>query len=428
MLKKLLCICLLLLALCGLSVAASAAGIRVALVSGQYTAEISCDDEFTVVDNAAGTETSVPKGRYFLNAADGRLTLDKFTFGRSIAIRASEGKAAPEINKRSYAGQITASIDGDKLLVRNTVDLEEYIESVLPAKTMPIWPDEAIKAQAVAARSYAWYMMVHSRGKAYDIAATDSELPYQGIGSEKTAISKFVQATAGQVLADGSGSAVRAVTTYSSGGKTESAAAAFGTAYSYLPSVTDYDSDSPDYTWEYTVAPALLQNFLEQRGYVIGKLASVRLSPMDEPGSDRSATGRVRHIIFSGDAGTVQLTGSELKEMMSLNSTWFDVETGTPVPDTLKVPIENYYGMEIGSKDIDIKVNEDNKPVWKNLIRSYHLISGGKDEKIIFHGRGKGSGVGLSMWGARGMVNANEKTTYRQILSHYYPGTYITRL
>lgn len=427
MLKKLIYICLL-LAVCGVGSAAAAADIRVALVSGQYTAEISCDDEFAVVDNITGAATIVPKGRYFLNAAEGRLTLDKFTFGRSIAIRGSEGKAAPEINKRRYAGQITASIDGDKLLVRNVVDLEEYVKSVLPAKTMPIWPDEAIKAQAVAARSYAWYMIAGSGGKAYDVAAMDKELSYQGINSEKTAISKFVQATAGQVLADGSGSPVMAVTTSSSGGRTESAAAALDIAYSYLPSVADYDSDSPDYTWDYSITPALLQNFLEQRGYAVGRLASVRLSPMDEPGSDRSATGRVRYITFSGDAGAVQITGSELKDMLSLNSTLFDVETGTPVPDTLKVPIENYYGMEIGSKDIDIKVNEDNKPVWKNLIRSYHLISGGREEKIIFHGRGKGSGVGLSMWGARGMANANGKTTYRQILSHYYPGTYITRL
>lgn len=428
MLKKLLCICLVMLAVCGMGSAAAAADIRVALVSGQYTAEISCDDEFIVTDNANGQSVNVPKGRYFLNIADGKLTLENFTFGSAITISASEGKVLPEINKRQYAGRVTASIDGGRLLVRNIVDLEEYVESVLPAKTMPIWPDEAIKAQAVAARSYAWYMMNNSGGKAYDIAATDQELTYQGLGSEKDAISKFVRSTAGQVLADGSGSQVMAVTTSSSGGKTASSLEAFGTARSYLTSVTDYDSDSPDYDWEYSIAPALLQNFLEQRGHVVGKLASVRLSPIDDPGSDRSATGRVRYVIFSGDAGTVQITGSELRELLSLNSTLFDVETGTPTPETLKVPIENYYGMEIGSKDIDIKVNEDNKPVWKNLVRSYHLIGGGKDEKIIFYGHGKGSGVGLSMWGARGMVNANGKTTYRQILSHYYPGTYITRL
>lgn len=83
--------------------------------------------------------------------------------------------------------------------------------------------------------------------------------------------------------------------------------------------------------------------------------------------------------------------------------------------------------MEIGSKDIGIKVNESKKPVWKNLVRSYHLLGGGKEEKIIFHGKGKGSGLGLSAWGARGMANADAKATYKTILAHYYPGTQLVR-
>ena len=103
------------------------------------------------------------------------------------------------------------------------------------------------------------------------------------------------------------------------------------------------------------------------------------------------------------------------------------LETGTPVPETLKVPIEDYYGMEIGSKDIDIKVNESKKPVWKNLVRSYHLLGGGKEEKIIFHGKGKGYGLGLSAWGARGLANADAKATYKTILMHYYPGAKLVR-
>lgn len=72
-----------------------------------------------------------------------------------------------------------------------------------------------------------------------------------------------------------------------------------------------------------------------------------------------------------------------------MNSTLFDIETGTPVPETLKVPIEDHYGMEIGSKDIGIKVNESKKPVWKNLVRSYHLLGGGKEEKLFSAVRAK---------------------------------------
>ena len=236
-------------------------------------------------------------------------------------------------------------------------------------------------------------------------------------------MTKLITATRGQYLADSSGRAIEAVTTSSSGGRTESAAQLWGYPVSYLQSVEDYDSDSPESTWEYRATPAVLEGLLAQRGYAVGKLASIRLSPLDEKGVDRTDTGRVKYLILSGASGTAKVSGSELAEMLGLSSTLFDLETGTPAPETLNVPIENYYGMEIGSKDIDIKVKEDGKPVWKNLVRSYHMLGGGKDEKIIFHGKGKGDGLGLSAWGARGMANSNAKLTYRDILRHYYPQT-----
>ena len=279
----------------------------------------------------------------------------------------------------------------------------------------------------MAARSYALYHKGLSRGKQYDLTANDRELPYEGTGPriEKASITKLIGATRGQYLVDAQGLPVEAVTTSSSGGATEAAKAAWGRDVPYLQSVADYDSDSPDYKWEHRATPALLEGQLAQRGYTVGKLQSLRLSPLDTPDEDRTATGRVRYLILAGSAGTVKISGAELAELIGLKSTLFDLETGTPPPETLKVPIEDRYGFEVGSKDIDIKVKEDERPVWNKLLRSYHLLSGGKEEKIIFHGKGRGPGLGLSAWGARGMVVSNEKITYAQILAHYYPGTHL---
>lgn len=425
MIKNLFILVLLLLTFTFTSIASAAEQIRIALVEQQATAELSCDDDF-VVTSVRGSQV-LPKGKYFVHVAAGRLQLDdKHSFSGSVTVRAQEGKALLQLNRRSYKGDLQLNVQADKLLVVNKLPLEDYLASVLPAKTMVVWPDEVIKAQAVAARSYALYKKQHSAGS-YDLTATDKELYYEGTGTrlEKAGITKLIRATFGKYLVDNSGMAIEAVTTSSTGGRTESAASLWGREVNYLQSVADYDSDSPEYTWEYRATPAILEGLLAQRGYVVGKLTSVILSPLDEKGIDRTPTGRVKYLILSGSAGTIKITGSELAELLNLNSTLFDVETGTPVPETLKVPIENYYGMEIGSKDIDIKVNEDNKPVWKNLVRSYHLLSGGKEEKITFHGKGKGSGVGLSAWGARGLANTNAKATYRTILQHYYPGTYL---
>ena len=427
MLKKLFLICILLLTFGSTALASVGDDLRVALVYGQYSAEISCDDEFTVEDLATGKVSTIPEGKYFLNVKEGKLTMGEQVFGDKIAINRFEGKSLPQINKRRYAGALVAQIQGDKLLVNNIVNLELYLCSVLPSKTMPIWPDEAIKAQAVAARSYAKYMMWQNADKAYDLTANDKELTYQGTGAEKAAISKFIKATSGQYLVDRAGNPAQAVTTSSTGGKTAAAKEVWGKEISYLQSVQDFDSDSPEFKWEYYASPIMVRNFLEQNGYAVGKLESIKLSPIDEPDSDRSATGRVKYLIIAGDAGVVKVSGLELMQMLSLNSTLFDVETGVPVPDTLNVPITNYYGMQIGSKDINIKVKDKGEPVWKNVIRSYHLLSGAKDEKITFRGKGKGEGLGLSVWGARGMANASDKNTYKKILAHYYPGTTLTK-
>lgn len=429
MLRKLLILAVLLFTFIFASAAVAAEQIRIGIVVGQATAELSCEDEFTVRDSY-GKTTTMPKGKYFIHAQQGKLFFDdNNVFGNEAFVAAAAGKKSPQINKRSYKGDFQLQAEqGDKLLVVNRLPLEDYLASVLPAKTMVVWPDEVIKSQAVAARSYAMYKMQQSKN-AYALLATDKELPYEGTGKriEKDAVTKLIQATKGQYLADAYGSAIEAVTTSSTGGRTESALNLWETPVSYLQSVADYDSDSPEYTWERRVTPALLEGLLAQRGYAAGKLTSIRLSPLDDAGVDRTPTGRVKYIILSGEAATVKISGDELVELLGLNSALFELETGTPVPETLKVPIEDYYGMEIGSKDIDIKVNESKKPVWKNLVRSYHLLGGGKEEKIIFHGKGKGSGLGLSAWGARGMANADAKTTYKTILAHYYPGAKLVR-
>lgn len=408
----------------GLSKSEAAELIRVALVHDQATAELSCDSDFEV--QSGSNKSILPKGKYFLHIVDGKFVMDEqHAFGSTISVHALAGKALPRLNQRSYKGYLRALADNGKILIVNYVDLEQFLASVLPAKTMVVWPDEGIKAQAIAARSYALYNKRLNRGKQYDLTANDQELPYEGTGPriEKAGITKLIMATRGQYLADAQGLPVEAVTTSSSGGLTEAASGAWGREISYLKSVADYDSDSPDYQWEYRATPALLEGQLAQRGYTVGKLNSVRLSPLDTPDEDRTATGRVRYLILSGSAGTVKISGVELAEIIGLKSTLFDLETGTPPPETLKVPIEDRYGFEVGSKDIDIKVKEDERPVWNRLLRSYHMLSGGKEEKIIFHGKGRGTGLGLSAWGARGMVVNNEKTTYAQILEHYYPGT-----
>lgn len=408
---------------------AGAVDVRVALVEGQNTLALQAEHEFKILDLYTGSETIMPKGKYFANVADGNIRLEEQGFSQAIELQSLAGKNLPVINGRRYDGVLQIKTEGKSLLATNVLDVEQLLYRVLPQKTMPVWPDDAIKAQAVAARTYAHYRLKQNRSRAYDLSALDKELPYYGIGQrvEKPAITKLIKATEGQLVADAWGEPILAISTSSSGGKTESGLGALGKDYAYLQSVEDFDNDSPEYTWEFRISPEYVQNLLEQNGYVLGKLMNIRLSTMEDYASDRTATGRVKYIIFGGTIGTAKLTGERLAELLNLNSNCFDVETGTPAPESLKISIENYYGEEVARKEIPIKVKMDNKQVWSNFLRSHHVISGAKDEKIIFKGKGKGHGAGLSAWGAKGMASGEEPKSYQEILTYYYPGTYVVK-
>ena len=148
----------------GLSKSEAAELIRVALVHNQATAEISCDSDFEV--QSGSNKSILPKGKYFLHIVDGKLVMDEqHAFGSTISVHALAGKALPRLNQRSYKGYLRALADNGKILVVNYVDLEQFLASVLPTKTMVVWPDEVIKAQAVAARSYALYHKQINRNK-----------------------------------------------------------------------------------------------------------------------------------------------------------------------------------------------------------------------------------------------------------------------
>ncbi len=415
----------------GLGPGCGAQELRIALVQGQFNAQLEAEEDFAL-RTAQGQELTIGKGKYFLHVEAGQLVLGEQRFQGRLTIAPLPGKELPKLNRAGYRGSLQVAAQGQTLLVLNLVELEDYLYSVLPPKTMPVWPDEVIKAQAVAARSYALYQARRHRAEAYDLAATDQELPYQGRGPrlEKYAISSAIHATAGQYLADRQGQPIEALTTSSSGGRTEA-----GEHY-YLASVPDPDEDAPEREWERRVAPFLVQGLLEQRGYAVGKLQSIRLSPLKgteqrpaQWGTDRSAaTGRVEYLIFTGEKGTAQVSGEEFRQMLDLNSTLFDIDSGLPVPESLQVPISNYWGAEVGHKDIPIKINPEADPVWKDVAANYHLISDNKEEKLIIKGRGKGQGRGLSCWGARGLYNGNTKLTYRELLAYYYPGTSLSSL
>ena len=164
-------------------------------------------------------------------------------------------------------------------------------------------------------------------------------------------------------------------------------------------------------------------------GYDIGQIESIRLSPEKPGASDRTDTGRVISVGFAGSKGNIVVPAAVVRELFSLPSTLFEIEVTRPIPKQLDVPIENYYGMEIGRKEIEIELKDKEKSE-NGIAGSIKLISGVDGEKVIFKGRGSGSGLGLSLWGARQLANDEGNTPgyYKNILRYYYRNTVVSKI
>lgn len=436
-------VCVILIALYSSAFAQASADFDVGLVNSQFSAEIVAAGSLTATE-PDGTKTLIEKGKYFVSVnQDGKISLadQQLSSGTVLAYAESEDKDSEvtggdrghkyfTVNRQDYRGVLKLYVTGEgkSLTIVNQVPLEYYVNSVLGPKSSPIWPDEAIKAQAIAVRSLAWYYTQYPESELFSVRAVNPETFYGGIRNENKNITEVAAKTAGQVLYY-NGKPAMTYSCESSGGMTVGSLEALGKAIPYLQPVEDYDGDCPNATWEKRIPVATISRILEQNGHKIGRLRSYRLSDSSKPSTrDRHPSGRVKLIYWQGETGGVTMDGKEFADMLALSSTCFDAFIVDPVPDKLDVPIENGYGIEIGKKEIPIEIKGREKSSWQSAIPGFHFLNGTKDETVLFKGKGIGSGIGLSKWGAKGMAdNAPEQSAdyYKTILQHYYPGTYL---
>lgn len=422
-------LCLLMLA--GMPSAQAAGTISVGLVADQFTAEISSEADFTVKTHAYGGGSSrefmFKAGKYYFNAANNRLNVEDMSFGDAVAVIEGSGI---KVNGREYRGRIEILLrrGGKNLVVRNVLPVEEYLYSVMGRTVPAYFPDEALKAQAVAMRTYALYVAQNGSDPDFDIRAGEKNFVYSGTDGEQRLLNKLIDATRGEVVTYG-GSLIAAYTTESSGGYTEDSENVIGRYLPYLRSVKDFDSDAPVYKWERSFEAKDITAGLVRGGYDCGKLGSIQLSDMGTDAPDRTDTGRVLQIGFAGDKGSIIVPAERAMELFGLPSTLFAIEVTRPIPDKLDVPIENYLGMEIGRKEIEIEL-KNKKKTETGIAKTIKLISGVDGEEVIFKGRGSGNGLGLSLWGARQLANdaGNAAGYYKEILRYYYRNANVVKI
>ncbi len=264
-----------------------------------------------------------------------------------------------------YRGRVLLVPRNGGITAVNYVDLEQYLYSVLGAEMDGGWPQEALKAQAVAARTYALYKRERSNG-VYDLGDDQAWQVYRGLASESGGTQAAVRATAGQVLTY-NGQMILAVFHSSSGGHTENVEDVWEDPLPYLRGVPDYDKGSPVFEWTRSFSQADLSERLSG----VGKVVS--MTP-----ERTTAFGSILSMKVVGEGGTRTMTGEAIAAALGLRSTRFRVNR---------------------------QPNSTNFTVV---------------------GRGFGHGVGLSQWGAYNLARAGY--TYYQILMHYYQNTSLAKV
>jgi stage II sporulation protein D len=223
------------------------------------------------------------------------------------------GGAENGLRNGIYRGRIVLSRDGRAVLAVNSVGLEQYLYGVVPSEMPASWPAEALKAQAVVARSYA--LRSRRPGEPYDVFADTRSQVYRGVLSETTATNAAVQGTRAGVLSVG-GAIAQTFFFSTSGGRTAANEEVFGgTPISYLRSVEDpHDDLSPYHTWTARFSERDAKRRL--RSVTLGELRGLRVET-------RTASGRAATVVVRGSQGDQTVTAGMIRDLLGLRSTWF---------------------------------------------------------------------------------------------------------
>ena len=238
----------------------------------------------------------------------------RVTGGATTCVR---GEAINGVRNGSYRGTMRIERwDGRRLLAVNDVGLESYLWGVVTAEMPASWAAEALKAQAVVARSYA---LRNRRGdRVFDLYPDTRSQVYRGIAGETAAAVGASRATRALAVRYG----VEIAQTFfhsTSGGRTAGYVEGFGGGLEvpYLRPVEDaHDDISPLHTWQVRLTDRDMQRKL--REVVLGELEDVKVASTGE-------TGRAATVDVIGDEGTIQISGQELRRMLELRSHWFTI-------------------------------------------------------------------------------------------------------
>jgi stage II sporulation protein D len=301
-------------------------------------------------------------------AAPGALEIE----GRGRSGSWSPAGSGPwRVADRRLRGRIVVRSEDDRIQIVNHVGLEDYVASTVGGEMSAGWPREALRAQAVATRTYLLHQASEAPDRLWQVRATTSSQVYRGIEAETPETRAAARETRGEVLTH-DGDPILAVFHSTAGGRTAGAGEVWGEDRPYLRTLEVEDEvDAPHTYWRSEHEPAELEEILEAAGIGVGRLETLEVV-------ERTPSGRVARLRVSGSAGRVVLSGRETRALigpLQLRSTLFEIRR--------------------------------------------------TEQGFAFVGSGYGHGVGMSQWGARAL--AEKGLSHPRILATFYPGARLER-
>ena len=324
---------------------------------------------------AVGSEKPLLEGpciaTKIVNVKDGLMIYDKIYKVPAIRIK-TDKDSRMYVDKKLFRGAIDIVKKGNgRLLVINYVSLDDYLYGVLYHEVSHRWPMEVLKAQAIAARTFALYQARHNKLQPYDLRSDIYSQVYGGSDFERWSTTMAVNVTKGKALTY-NGDLLPCYYHATCAGHTEDAANLWKVDLPALRGVPcDYCKESPYYcTWTKEIPLYMLECKLRDGGYKIGKIAGVTVL-------SRNASGRVDKVEVRDDGGvSVIMTGKDFRQL-----------------------------------------------VGPNEARSTRFEPCVKWGVLVLEGSGWGHGVGMCQWGAYGQAKQGRKAD--EILQYYYPGSRI---
>lgn len=314
-----------------------------------------------------------PKKSFLCDFRDGALycngkRLDK----NALCISSVDNRCSYRDNV--YAGDITLCISNGRFSIINTIELEEYVYSVIRSEGWPGWPLEVNKVFAIMVRTYAIHRLMATKGhtkQLYDIKATNIHQTYKGVHDYEH-LHQAVQETHGMIL---SYNKQPLVAMYDSccGGVTPAHISGFDfKAHPYLarPYPCTYCSECKLYTWRYRYTHEQLAQLLQQEFPAIKQIKELRITHTDR-------AGKVLELSVKGSRAHKKISGALM------------------------------YRLCKGIKSFCYTIKKE-------------------DDSFLFEGKGFGHHLGVCQWGVRNMVK--QGFLYKEILDYYYPGTRLMKL